>query len=44
MIRARVPALDQDRYMTPDIEATKAMVRDGVFTRMIPAGLLPSLG
>ncbi len=44
MIRAIVPALDQDRYMSPDIEAAKALVQSGAFDPFMPGGLLPSLG
>ena len=44
MIRAIVPALDQDRYMSPDMEAAKALVQSGAFDKFMPGGLLPSLG
>jgi histidine ammonia-lyase len=44
VIRAAVPALDEDRYMAPDIEAAKALVQSGAFDGFMPAGLLPSLG
>ena len=43
VIRAAVPALDEDRYMAPDIEAAKALVQSGAFDDFMPAGLLPSL-
>ena len=43
VIRVVVPALDEDRYMAPDIEAAKSLVQSGAFDRLMPAGLLPSL-
>ncbi len=43
MIRERVPALDEDRYMAPDLEASKALVQSGAFDSFMPDGLLPSL-
>ena len=43
MIRARVPALDEDRYMAPDIAAAKALVQSAAFDSFMPPGLLPSL-
>ena len=42
LIREQVPALDQDRYMAPDIEAAKALVQSGAFNPFMPDGLLPS--
>jgi histidine ammonia-lyase len=30
-VRARVPALEGDRALSPDIEAAAALVREGVF-------------
>ncbi len=33
VLRAQVPALDDDRYMAPDIEAASALVRDGAIAR-----------
>jgi histidine ammonia-lyase len=44
-VRARVPALEQDRYLADDIAAAAAMVTDGLLTRL-PAvsALLPTLG
>ena len=42
-IRARVPALDRDRYFAPDLAAMKDEVRAGAFNDMMPPGLLPSL-
>ncbi len=43
LVRARVPPLDQDRYLAPDIAAIKDLVQAGGFNDMMPAGLLPSL-
>ena len=43
VIRVVVPALDEDRYMAPDIEAAKSLVQSGAFDRLMPADLLPSL-
>ncbi len=43
MIRERVPALHEDRYMAPDLEASKALVQSGAFDSFMPDGLLPSL-
>lgn len=43
VIRVVVPALDEDRYMAPDIEAAKSLVQSGAFDRLMPGGLLPSL-
>jgi histidine ammonia-lyase len=33
-VRERIPALDQDRVLAPDIEAAGALVRAGVFAEM----------
>ena len=44
LIRVVVPALDEDRYMAPDIEAAKSLVQSGAFDKFMPGGLLPSLG
>jgi histidine ammonia-lyase len=38
-LRARVPALAEDRFLAPDIEAAAALVRDGALARA--AGLEP---
>ncbi len=38
-LRARVPALDQDRYMAPDIETASALVRDGAIAAAANAHL-----
>jgi len=43
IIRSKVPALDQDRFFAPDIEAIKALVVAGAFNHMMPPGILPSL-
>jgi histidine ammonia-lyase len=40
-IRARVPRLETDRSMAPDIEAIGALIAEGLFHRFVP-GLLPS--
>jgi histidine ammonia-lyase len=37
LVRARVPAYDEDRYFAPDIEAIKQMVLDGTFVPAIGA-------
>jgi histidine ammonia-lyase len=31
LLRARIPALDRDRVLAPDIAAAAALVREGVF-------------
>jgi len=38
-IRARVPALDQDRALAPDIAAIEALIDDGTFRRFAPPRL-----
>ena len=38
-IRARVPSLDEDRAMAPDIAAIEDLVRSGMSLRRLPAGL-----
>ena len=43
LIRAEVPALDQDRHFAPDPEAVHALVVAGAFNDMMPPGILPSL-
>ncbi|GGF13902.1 histidine ammonia-lyase [Aliidongia dinghuensis] len=40
-IRARVPFLDRDRIMAPDMAAASALVGEGWFRRLVP-GILPS--
>ncbi|MCM2505007.1 histidine ammonia-lyase [Aureimonas altamirensis] len=42
-IRARIPALDEDRYMADDLFAAAAMVEDGSLAEAVSPGLLPSL-
>ncbi len=42
-IRRLVPPHDDDRFLAPDIEAVKGLVRSGAFNRHAP-DLLPSLG
>jgi histidine ammonia-lyase len=42
-IRARVPRLEQDRFMTPDMAAISALVASGDLNRFVPGGLVPSL-
>ena len=42
MVRAVVPALGDDRYLAPEIDAARALVLDGAFLPLLPAGLLPS--
>ncbi len=37
LVRARVPAYDEDRYFAPDIEAIKQLVLDGTFVPAIGA-------
>jgi histidine ammonia-lyase len=32
MVRARVPALEEDRYLAPDIAAAAEMIRSGILT------------
>jgi histidine ammonia-lyase len=41
-VRSRVPALDQDRHMAPDIEAAIGLVRSGALLDAV--GELPGLG
>ncbi|MCR8722842.1 histidine ammonia-lyase [Frigidibacter sp. ROC022] len=40
-LRARVPALEADRYLAPDLELAAALVADGTLTEGLP---LPELG
>lgn len=39
-LRATIPALDQDRYMAPDLAEAARLIHDGTLTRAVPAGLL----
>ncbi len=41
-VRARVPALDHDRFMAPEIEGAKGLVQSGHFRALVPPRLLPS--
>jgi histidine ammonia-lyase len=34
LLRDRVPPLDQDRFLAPDIEAATALVREGVLANL----------
>jgi len=43
IIRAAAPALEEDRYMAPDLAAATALVADGTLAASISAGLLPAL-
>ena len=43
IIRAAVPALEEDRYMAPDLAAATALVADGTLAASVSAGLLPAL-
>ena len=42
-IRARVPFLDRDRYLAPDIAAAKSMVQSDMFRNIVGSGLVPSM-
>jgi histidine ammonia-lyase len=42
-VRAAVPALEDDRYMAPDLAAAAALVADGRLGASVSAGLLPAL-
>jgi histidine ammonia-lyase len=42
-LRAAVPALEDDRYMAPDLAAAAALVADGRLTASVAAGILPAL-
>ena len=42
VIRGRVAFYDTDRYWAPDLAAAIALVREGVFRRFVPDGLLAS--
>ncbi len=43
-LRAEVPALAHDRFMSPDLEAAARLVRSGALAEAAGAGLLPALG
>ena len=40
VLRNTIPALDQDRYLAPDLVEAARLVRAGVLTDAVPAGLL----
>ena len=42
LVRAHVPAYDEDRFFAPDIAAAKALITAGSFRAFLPARLLPS--
>jgi len=39
LLRAAVSFYDQDRYFAPDIERSKRLVKEGVYSRIVPEGL-----
>ncbi len=39
LIRARVPALKQDRYFAPDLQTAEGLVASGAFDRFVPLAL-----
>ncbi|RIK87039.1 MAG: histidine ammonia-lyase [Hyphomicrobiales bacterium] len=43
VIRAAVPALEEDRYMAPDLAAAARLVADGTLAASVSPGLLPGL-
>ncbi len=42
-LRTVVPALDEDRYMAPDLAAAAALVSGGTLNASVSAGILPEL-
>ncbi|MFC3164883.1 histidine ammonia-lyase [Ciceribacter thiooxidans] len=42
-LRSVVPALDEDRYMAPDLAAAAALVAGGTLNASVSAGILPGL-
>ena len=42
-IRAVVPALEEDRYMAPDLEAASLLVSSGALGAAVSTGILPAL-
>ncbi|MDI6837749.1 MAG: histidine ammonia-lyase [Rhizobiaceae bacterium] len=42
-LRTVVPALDEDRYMAPDLAAAAALVAGGTLNASVSAGILPEL-
>ena len=43
-VRARIPPVERDRFLAPDLAAAAQLVRDGAFNDLAGDGLLPSLG
>jgi len=43
LVRARVPSLDEDRYMHPDLEAANKLVRTGSIVTALGSARLPGL-
>ncbi|EYC49818.1 histidine ammonia-lyase [Hylemonella gracilis str. Niagara R] len=43
LLRQQVPHLDDDRHITPDLEAAIALVRSGALAQSVPAMPLPAL-
>jgi histidine ammonia-lyase len=43
LLREKVPHLEDDRMMAPDIEAASGMIRSGALARAAGASLLPAL-
>ncbi|CAD7030247.1 histidine ammonia-lyase [Pseudorhizobium endolithicum] len=42
-VRSKVPALEEDRYMAPDLEAAATLVADGSLNASISSDILPAL-
>ena len=42
-LRRAVPALEEDRYMAPDLAAATGLVASGALVAALPAGILPAL-
>ena len=43
LVRARIPALDDDRHMHPDMEEANTLVRTGAIVRALDPVRLPGL-
>lgn len=43
LIREAVPEYEGDRYLKPDIEAVRGMVKAGAFRRLLPVELFPTV-
>ena len=43
-VRERSPALEEDRFMAPEIAAIRGLIQSGYFRGLMPRGLLPSGG